>query len=421
MPIAAMWLFVVYAYHRSLDPRAWGWALGCAVLYGLALDTKHNAWYLPPALIAHAAALYLLPFVRRLRQKGARRSALAGPEHTPPRRQRFPLAIPLMLLIGPLTFYALWPWIWRDTWPRLAEYARFHLQHVYYNMEYLGTTYFRPPFPRSYSWVMTFATVPTITLVLAFCGGLVSAVAVWRFVWGASPEPVASSPAGIEANIEREPRPAYDGVLLWLFCLLLSYAPWVLADTPIFGGTKHWLNAYPFLALFAGRGFVWLLEAWRARAGASSRGLAPWALGLCTLIAPLVETVHSHPWGLSAYTPLVGGAPGAATLGLNRSFWGYTTGSVVGYLNQSMGRGERLFLHDTALDSLRMLQKDRRLRGDIKPWFTVAGSRYALYHHEQHMSRVEHMIWVDYGTTAPAYVATYDGVPMVWVYARGTR
>ena len=108
----------------------------------------------------------------------------------------------------------------------------------------------------------------------------------------------------------------------------------------------------------------------------------------------------------------------AATLGLNRTFWGYTTGSVTDYLNATMGRGEQLFIHDTAWDSLRMLQKDGRLRSDIKPWASVSGSKFALYHHEQHMSRVEHMIWVDYGTTAPSYIGAFDGVPVIWVYAR---
>jgi hypothetical protein len=416
MPIAAMWLFVVYAYHRSLKPSL-PWALACAVLYGLALDTKHNAWYLPPALIAHAVALHLVPFVRRVWGHGAPVAAAGQESARGVKRPPVPWAIGLMLLLGPLVFYALWPWIWNDTWRRLGEYAQFHLQHVYYNMEYLGTTYFRPPFPRSYAWLMTFATVPTITIVLALCGGLSAARAVWVSIRGR----LASEP-GVGAPARGASPPAHDWALLWLFCLVLSYSPWLLDTTPIFGGTKHWLNAYPFLALFAGQGFVWLVDAWRARAGASiSSRLAPWALGACTMVAPLVETVHSHPWGLSAYTPLVGGAPGAATLGLNRSFWGYTTGSVVSYLNQSVGKGQRLFVHDTAHDSFRMLQKDGRLRRDIKPWFSVSGSHHALYHHEQHMSRVEHMIWVDYGTTSPAHVATYDGVPMIWVYDRNFR
>lgn len=35
---------------------------------------------------------------------------------------------------------------------RLSEYG-FHTNHAYYNMEYLGFNWFRPPFPaRSYSW-----------------------------------------------------------------------------------------------------------------------------------------------------------------------------------------------------------------------------------------------------------------------------
>ena len=39
---------------------------------------------------------------------------------------------------------------------------------------------------------------------------------------------------------------------------------------------------------------------------------------------------------------------------------------------------DRLFLHDTAYDSFRMLQKDGRVRADIKPWTTVAGSKRPL-------------------------------------------
>jgi hypothetical protein len=65
-----------------------------------------------------------------------------------------------------------------------------------------------------------------------------------------------------------------------------------------------------------------------------------------------------------------------------------------------------------------MLQHDSRLRSDLLPWTTVAGSSLALYHHEQHMSRVEHMIWVDYGTVAPARIGALDGVPVVLLYQR---
>jgi 4-amino-4-deoxy-L-arabinose transferase-like glycosyltransferase len=400
-PIAAMWLFTAYAYFRSLHSTGYGWPIASALLYGLCLNTKFNAGFLPAALVVHAGAFIAS---RWNVERGLRRF-------------RPLLVLMLMGLVGPLIFYATWPWIWHQTSARLLEYLKFHLQHVYYNMEFLGQTYFEPPFPRSYAWLMTLATVPAITLVTCALGLCVLGCRQWaagpgwaRFKLGACAAAPGATPDG-----------GRGWASLWLLCILVSYAPWLSNRTPIFGGTKHWLTAYPFVALFAGQGFAWLCEVVRAEWAAASRArqaILPWVLGACILIAPLAITWHSRIWGLSAYTPLVGGAPGAASLGLNRSFWGYTTGAVVDYLNGAAAPGDRVFLHDTVLDSFHMLQKDGRLRRDLKPWWTVAGSRFALYHHEQHMSRVEHMIWVDYGSVRPAHIATFDGVPMVWVYER---
>src|SRR5690606_27151359 len=86
---------------------------------------------------------------------------------------RLPVVLPLMAVVGPLVFYALWPWIWHDTVDRFQDYVRFHTKHVFYNMEFLGQTYFRPPFPRAYAWVMTATTVPAVTLSLFALGALV--------------------------------------------------------------------------------------------------------------------------------------------------------------------------------------------------------------------------------------------------------
>jgi hypothetical protein len=114
----------------------------------------------------------------------------------------------------------------------------------------------------------------------------------------------------------------------------------------------------------------------------------------------------------------VGGTPGGATLGLNRSFWGYTTGSVVEVLNERVPRGGSVFVHDTAWESWKMLQRDGRLRADLRGVFNLDGADAALYHHEQHMGGVEYQIWVALGTTTPAVVRGLDGVPTVWVYLR---
>ena len=50
-PIVTLWLLTIYAYYRSLSsPR---WAVAAGVIFGLALATKHNAWFIPPILLIH--------------------------------------------------------------------------------------------------------------------------------------------------------------------------------------------------------------------------------------------------------------------------------------------------------------------------------------------------------------------------------
>jgi hypothetical protein len=375
VPITAMWLLVAFCYHRSLVDGGWRWALATGVAFGLALNTKHNSWFLPIAFVVHAALS---------RGAGWRRSCVGG-------RFSLPLALAAMAGVGPLVFVGLWPYVWYDTAARLASYVQFHTNHDYYNIEFLGVTHWKPPFPRSYAWLMTAATVPAITLALAGVGAVV--------------------------GVRRRGTPG-SVLLLWALGVLVNYGPWLSRGTPIFGGTKHWMAAYPFLALFAGVGFDWAARRLAEAVPEARRRLIPWAVGAAVGVAPLVETLRAHPWGLAAYTPLVGGTPGGATLGLNRSFWGYTTGSVVEVLNERVPRGGSVFVHDTAWESWKMLQRDGRLRADLRGVFNLDGADAALYHHEQHMGGVEYQIWVALGTTTPAVVRGLDGVPTVWVYLR---
>ncbi len=139
-------------------------------------------------------------------------------------------------------------------------------------------------------------------------------------------------------------------------------------------------------------------------------------LGAAVVAAPIAETLHAHPWALSSYTPLVGGAPGGASLGLNRSFWGYTTGAVVDYLNEHVPPRGTVYIHDTAGQAWDMLLRDGRLRKDIRGVGAVAGADFALYHHEKHMLGQAYQAWVAFGTTSPEHIAGLDGVPVILVY-----
>jgi 4-amino-4-deoxy-L-arabinose transferase-like glycosyltransferase len=399
MPVLAMWLFTTYAYWKSLERGGLGWVVATGVLYGLLLNTKHNAWLLPPALIAH--------FVITRGWRGLRRDLRAGRTHAP-------LALLSMATLGPALFYTTWPWLWHNTATRFSRYVAFHTGHDYYNIEFLGETYFRPPMPLGYAWVMTLATVPTITLVL-FGVGLVRAVredVLARFS-GLLGRGALSLP-GFES-----PRGRFSTRTLWVLCLLTSYAPWLSSNTPIFGGTKHWMTAYPFLCLLGASGFDWVRRRLsEVSTRARMRALTGPLLACCAVVGPVVMALRAHPWGLAAYVPLVGGAPGGASLGLYRSFWGYTTGAIQDELNERAPRGARVYLHDMAPNSWKQMQRDGRIRSDLNGTLTLHASDLALYHHEQHMARVEYQIWVDYGTVRPSHVGLYDGVPVVWLYKR---
>src|SRR4029450_2134600 len=77
--------------------------------------------------------------------------------------------------------------------------------------------------------------------------------------------------ARVRAHLAAAPPPAAPRSdpqatgLLWFLSMGAIYAAWLSPKTPIFGGTKHWMTAYPFLALFAGVGFDDTVRAARAQ------------------------------------------------------------------------------------------------------------------------------------------------------------
>ena len=165
-----------------------------------------------------------------------------------------------MAVIGPIVFLALWPYLWNDTLARVQWYVEFHLNHEYYNIEYLGRNYFGPPSPKSYVPVMVLATVPAVTLAplrrrgdRARRRGRAAIRAVGAECAGAA-RPDRARRAGGESLLG-QPRDRLETDLLLFLSFAVAVGLFFFPKTPIFGGTKHWLPAYPVLALFAGRGF----------------------------------------------------------------------------------------------------------------------------------------------------------------------
>lgn len=388
-PIAALWVIVVYAWWRSLDdPKKWGWRTG--VLFGLALATKHNAFFLPFILIAH----WIWAHRGTLRRR-----------KLPP----LPHALLWMALVGPLVYLACWPWLWFDTFRRFGEYLAFHVHHVYYNMEYLGRNYNKPPFPLSFPYVMTLLTAPVTTLALAIVGGVLLA----------RPKKIDLALAPTMAVEARPTAPGMLAAMNALFPMLIL----TVTRAPIFGATKHFHATLPFLALLAGYGVHALGEALPAR-GSSEGTTHRLAVALAVLVClpAVAETWRSHPYGLTHYNLLAGGPPGGADLGMNRQFWGYATRGILPWLDEHAPRNANVYWHDTNQAQLDMDVRVGRLRADLRNTGLeepgVKSSDLALVIHEKHFNKYEYWIWDFYGTTRPTLVLDDEGVPIVTLYRR---
>jgi 4-amino-4-deoxy-L-arabinose transferase-like glycosyltransferase len=390
VPVAVAMLAVVLMWRRALVDRRAGVLLG--VVLGVAIAVKHNALFLGPLLALHYYGCLVLGRVRD--------------GHRIEKAQLLPLPLVSMAVIAPLVAFALWPWLWSDPWTRVLEYFEFHREHAYYNMEFLGRNYNQPPMPMSYPAVMTWATVPACLLVLAAIGAMLTIRGEFTRT--------GESPAASTASWTRplpDPWRRHDGLLftgLALFPLVLISLP----STPIFGGTKHWITAYPFLALLAALAWTKL---WARMRSAERRRFEPAAVALC-LAPALFATIDGHPYGLSQYAPLVGGPRGAAELGLNRGFWGTAIAPALPRLAETLRGADRVYVHDVHEAALHQYRREGRWPAELTV-VPITRANAGLLFHERHMATYELQLWDRLGTTAPVQVLVLDGVPLTSVYA----
>ncbi|MFH0901032.1 MAG: glycosyltransferase family 39 protein [Pseudomonadota bacterium] len=399
LPAATWWFATSYAYWRALEGGKLR-ALATGLLYGLFLSTKLQSFFLPFALGGH----WLFLAMSRRRQK------LGWPTPAP---------LIAMVVVGPLVFAALWPHLWHDTVRRLGGYLAFHWKHVHYNFEYLGHNFNRPPYPWHEPLGMLVTTAPVILLALALAG---------TALLGAASRLEQQQQQQRQRQRQRR-RQTGDKLsratwLLILLGVLVPMAPFFFGRTPIFGETKHWLATMPHLAILAGIAVA--LVGKRLAVELSPRPVVGCLMGVAlagvTAAPAVVETMRSHPYALSHYNALVGGAPGGAELGMNRQFWGYAIAGLLPWMNANLPPNTKLYLHDCNHDAFEMYRREHLIRPDIvdagmeEPG--VRASQAALVIHEKHFNKYEYMIWNAYGHVRPAAVLVLDGAPLVTLYLR---
>jgi hypothetical protein len=353
------------------------------------------------------------------------------------RARRFPrppLAFVAMLVLGPIIFYAHWPWLWNAPVARTRAYVNRHLQHEHYNFEYLGMNWNNPPTTTARKlirstapFVETAFTVPVTTLALAVVGAVVLArrrrgQPVAPDGPNEGPDAEGETPSWLRpgADVDRAP-----GAFM-LAQTLGPLAVLAVPSTPIFGGIKHFMTAMPYLAVLAGIGVARLLTVLAVvlpAARARLQRLAPAMFAVLVCLPAVVETRRSHPDGLSHYNLLAGGFAGGASLGMNRQFWGYSVLPMLDVINRDQAANHAMYWHDVIHDAINMYKRDGRL--DLSVGDTGFGedalrrSQVGILFYEKHWAIYEGWFWESYGTTKPVMVRAREGVPLVTMYRRG--
>lgn len=442
VPIAAMWLLVVYCYWQAQEkPRYW---LYTGLAWGAAIATKHNGFFIPMVLVPFgvawgfeaaknkpvalrlfleilgafiaAAAVYgLLLFLWGLEgfQKkwfffspqtllfaaavafGAWR--LRELKRTDEATFRAVAPLVAMAALGPVIFYLHWPYLWHAPVDRTAWYLNFHATHNHYAWFYLGELLREPPFPWLYVLVKTALTVPTALLV-----------------------PMGVGFIAIGVRVVRGQATRWD--LLVAANAVASIAIISLPNVPHFGGVKHWFPSMPFLAMLAGGSVVAASDALREWVAPKLPKLSPhavmMALSALLFASPFIATKYLGPYGTSAYSELAGGLPGAASLGMQRQFWANNVTGVLEWINQNARPGERVYLHECHGGQIRDYQRNGMLRTDLAFVGSPFDADLVAYQYHQEFREHEFNTWQALGTTRPVTGLYLNETPQVIVYRR---
>jgi 4-amino-4-deoxy-L-arabinose transferase-like glycosyltransferase len=403
IPVVAAHTWLVLAYLKGR--RTVRGALLCGVAFGLAAAVKHNVLVAPAFFVLHWLLVQARAPVR----------SIAG--FTPP---PVPLRFFALALLGPLVFVAHWPYLWPDPLLRIGRYLGFHLQHEHYPILWFGELLTKPPFPVSFPFVMSAVTVPVPVLALLGAGTVLATVVSARFLWArlrrrARPAELTLVPLG-----DPHDEPSASPALLLLLNAAFPFALIALPSSPIFGGTKHWMNALPFLCVLG----AWALEeglARLARALPEARrrvfagGVAFALLGGLAVLPGALQSARVHPYGLSSYNALVGFTRGAANIGFQRTFWGYEPKEVLPLLNERAPSPRRLHFGDTNHDSWRFYVRDGLLDKDLRWSGSVRGSSVAAVQPQGEFKNQWLEVLNEWGVHGPDEVVHLEGVPLLTV------
>jgi 4-amino-4-deoxy-L-arabinose transferase-like glycosyltransferase len=299
--VASMYLIAAVALYRTLERGGRRRIVWAGALLGLAFATKLNVFPLVPAALVWAA----------IYGRGAFARLFAS------------------LCIGGITFFAIWPWLWRDpvgrTWEFLTWTAGLQNERFAY---YLGQWWAGAPF--HYPLVALVALVPLAVAVAGMIGAF---------------------------RLFMEARNPAAGWILLNLTLVVAVAGSGLV--PIYGGPRQFLSAFPLWALCAGVGIGWIVSRFGLRLTVA---LAAYA-ALCVPGILWTGTANS----LEYYGEAVGLVPGAHALGFETTYLADTYKPAVEWVSEVAPRGATVYGQAGTHPVLESYRRIGTLRTDLRP------------------------------------------------------
>jgi 4-amino-4-deoxy-L-arabinose transferase-like glycosyltransferase len=339
--LAAVWMMATLTFERATRTPRWMSPLVIGLALGLAMLTKINAVLLLPFWL-----IWLLLYRRTWRGLLVYLGSL-------------PVAL-VVLIAG-------WPWIWKDPVSGLRNWVEFFRVHFGIPQWFAGRLYVNTP------WYLPFViiaiTVPVTLLLLAAIG--VFGKPNWHGT--RSGEQATTGDRRTASRILALPGSDWTGLhLLGLLTILLYYA---LPFTSIHDQDRLLLPAFFHLAVLSGDGFavvvIWLTGMMVARRRTQETGISFFVsriltIGLALLfLAPgILGIIRWHPFELSYYNELVGGARGAQRRGMETAYFAGTYGHFLPELNR-LPAGSKVWVVPNSWDVLYYYQRTGLLRDDI--------------------------------------------------------
>ncbi len=306
VPVAVMSFLTIYLFWKGL--RSWKFGLLAGIVFGLALATKINAYFIPFILLIWLVVSYrdrVWKFFMDIKKRVFKPRSI-------------PLVFYSIILLPLIVLVLAWPWLWIDTIPRFIDYMLWNLVHTEgTTIFYMGQSFIDLPW--HYSWAMMLFTLPIPIIIFSLIGGL----------------------KGIRDTLSNKNRTSFLIITGALFMPILFTLPIASPHD----GVRLYMLSFPFIAILAGLGADWLLSfAGKYITKRNIMMLAAVLLALLIVIPGLHAVSRGHSSTATYYNELIGGPEGAYRNGFQVEYWGEAYLDAVKWLNQNGKENAALYV-----------------------------------------------------------------------------